>query len=292
MERAISKASILIEALPYIRSFHNKTVVVKYGGAAMVENALKKGVALDIILMRYVGIKPVLVHGGGPQIARAMEKAGLEPRFINGLRVTDEATMAIVETVMVGQINQEIVALLNENGGKAVGLSGKDGGLIRAKRALLRKRREDGSLEEVDIGLVGEVVEVNVQVIHALEERGFIPVIAPTGVGEDGLTYNINADLAAGEIAAALKAEKLVLLTDTDGILDRKGGLISTLSRKEIEGLIADGTISEGMLPKVRACLRALDGGVRKAHIINGKVPHALLLEIFTPEGVGTEIIN
>lgn len=292
MERAISKASILIETLPYIRSFHNKTVVVKYGGAAMVENALKKGVALDVILMRYVGIKPVLVHGGGPQIARAMEKAGLEPRFINGLRVTDEATMAIVEAVMVGQINQEIVALLNENGGRAVGLSGKDGSLIRAKRALLSKRREDGGIEEVDIGLVGEVVGVNVQVIHALEEGGFIPVIAPTGVGEDGLTYNINADLAAGEIAAALKAEKLVLLTDTDGILDKKGGLISTLRRKDIEGLIADGTISEGMLPKVRACLKALDGGVRKAHIINGKVPHALLLEIFTPEGVGTEIVN
>lgn len=292
MEGAISKAGVLIEALPYIQSFHNKTVVVKYGGAAMAEEVLKKAVALDVILMRYVGIKPVLVHGGGPQIGIAMEKAGLEPRFVEGLRVTDEATMAIVEMVLVGQINQEIVALLNDNGGRAVGLSGKDGGLLKARRALVSKRREDGSIEEVDIGLVGEVVAVNAEVIRALEEGGFIPVIAPTGIGEDGLTYNINADLAAGEIAAALKAEKLVLLTDTDGILDKGGTLISTLGRKDIEGFITDGTISKGMLPKVQACLRALDGGVRKAHIINGKVPHALLLEIFTPEGVGTEIVN
>jgi len=292
MEGAISKAGVLIEALPYIQSFHNKTVVIKYGGAAMAEEVLKKAVALDVILMRYVGIKPVLVHGGGPQIGIAMEKAGLKPRFVEGLRVTEEATMAIVEMVLVGQINQEIVALLNDNGGRAVGLSGKDGGLLKARRALVRKRREDGSIEELDIGLVGEVVAVNAEVIWALEEGGFIPVIAPTGIGEDGLTYNINADLAAGEIAAALKAEKLVLLTDTDGILDKGGTLISTLSRKDIERFITDGTISKGMLPKVQACLRALDGGVRKAHIINGKVPHALLLEIFTPEGIGTEIIN
>lgn len=285
MEQLIQKATVLIEALPYIRAFAGKTIVVKYGGAAMDKEGLKEAVILDAILMRAVGLRPVMVHGGGPQIDRAMDRAGLTPRFVQGLRVTDADTMRIVEMVLVGEINQEIVALINRHGGSAVGLSGKDGGLLRARKAA-------PAVGGVDLGFVGEVVRVDPRPVRTLEEAGFIPVVAPTATDEDGTTYNVNADLAAGEIAAALGAEKLVLLTDTDGILDRAGRLVSTLSRAEIEGLVADGTISTGMLPKVRACLTALEGGVRKAHIINGTVPHALLLEIFTAEGVGTEIVQ
>lgn len=288
VERYIQKANVLIEALPYIRAFHGKTVVVKYGGAAMEEERLKEAVAQDVILMRYVGMQPVVVHGGGPQIGRAMEKVGLKPQFVRGLRVTDRETMRIVEMVLVGEINQEIVALINRLGGSAIGLSGKDGGLIRARKAPPAREKE----EEVDLGLVGEVDSVDPRAIRTLEEAGFIPVIAPTGVDGQGVTYNINADLAAGAIAAALSAEKLVVLTDTDGILDKRGRLLSTLSRREVERLIREGTIDRGMLPKIQACLTALEGKVHKAHIINGTVPHALLLEIFTEAGVGTEVVQ
>ncbi len=294
VQRGIDKANILIEALPYIKTFAGKTVVIKYGGAAMTDETLKRSVALDVILMRYVGMQPVVVHGGGPEITRAMEQAGLKPTFISGFRVTDRETMRIVEMVMVGQINQELVALINSSGGSAVGLSGKDGGLIRARKAGPAAAAESaaGAVErQVDLGFVGEITAVDERVLLALERDGFTPVVAPTGVDEAGVTYNINADLAAGAIAAALQAEKLIFLTDTDGILDRDGALIPTLSRRRVEELIAGGVISGGMLPKVRACLTALDKGVEKTHIVNGTIPHALLLEFFTSEGVGTEIV-
>ena len=298
VQTSIDKASVLIEALPYIKAFAGKTVVVKYGGAAMSDEGLKRSVILDVILMRYVGMHPVVVHGGGPEITRTMELAGLKPTFVGGLRVTDQETMKIVEMVLVGQINQELVALINQHGGLAVGLSGKDGGLIQAKKAKpVPAPREESTVSrsgdwEVDLGFVGDVVGVNEGILRALERDGFTPVVAPTGVDEAGVTYNINADLAAGEIAGALRAEKLVLLTDTDGILDRNGKLLPTLTRDEVKRLIDDGVISAGMLPKVQACLTAIDSGVRKTHIINGTIPHALLLEIFTPEGVGTEIVR
>ena len=295
VRRGIDKANILIEALPYIKTFAGKTVVIKYGGAAMTDEALKRSVALDVILMRYVGMQPVVVHGGGPEITKAMERAGLTPTFVGGLRVTDQETMKIVEMVLVGQINQDLVALINCSGGSAVGLSGKDGGLIRARKAgpVAAAEPSVGPVEpEIDLGLIGEIVAIDKRILLALSRDGFTPVVAPTGCDEAGVTYNINADLAAGEIAGALQAEKLVLLTDTDGILDKEGALIPTLSRKEMKSLIADGVISGGMLPKVQACLTALDNGVRKIHIVNGTIPHALLLEIFTPEGVGTEIVG
>ncbi len=294
VQRGIDKANVLIEALPYIKTFAGKTVVIKYGGAAMTDEALKRSVALDVILMRYVGMQPVVVHGGGPEITKAMEQAGLKPTFISGFRVTDRETMKIVEMVMVGQINQELVALINSSGGSAVGLSGKDGGLIRAKKAGPAATAEpsaDPVVSEVDLGFVGEIVAVDERVLLSLERDGFTPVVAPTGVDEAGVTYNINADLAAGAIASALRAEKLIFLTDTDGILDRDGALMPTLSRHRVEQLIADGVISGGMLPKVQACLTALDKGVEKTHIVNGTIPHALLLEFFTSEGVGTEIV-
>ncbi len=281
-------AQVLIEALPYIRAFVGKTVVVKYGGAAMERDDLKASVTLDVILMRTVGIRPVVVHGGGPQIGAAMHQAGLRPRFVGGLRVTDAETMRIVEMVLVGQINQELVALLHRHGGAAVGLSGKDGGLLVARKAPPVKG-EEGAHQ--DLGLVGEVVRVNPEVLRAMEDAGFIPVVAPTAADGDGVTYNINADLAAGAIAGALQAEKFILLTDTDGILNTQGRLIPSLQAGEVERSIADGTITSGMLPKVEACRAALKGGVRKAHIINGTVPHALLLEVFTNQGVGTEIV-
>lgn len=295
VQREIDKANVLIEALPYIRAFAGKTVVVKYGGAAMADEALKRSVALDVILMRYVGMQPVVVHGGGPEITRAMEQAGLTPTFVRGLRVTDQETMKIVEMVLVGRINQELVALINQHGGSAVGLSGKDGGLIRARKAgptAIAQPTVSPIEPEVDLGFIGEVVAVDTRILLALGRDGFTPVVAPTGCDGAGVTYNINADLAAGEIAGALQAEKLVLLTDTDGILDKTGALIPTLSRTEMKRLIADGVISGGMLPKVQACLTALDDGVKKIHIVNGTIPHALLLEIFTSEGVGTEIVG
>jgi len=283
----IRRAEVLLEALPYIREFRGKTVVIKYGGAAMERADLKEPFALDVILLRLVGMKPVIVHGGGPQIGSLMKRLGKEPKFVGGMRVTDEETVEIVEMVLVGKINKEIVGLINHHGGKAVGLSGKDAGLLRARK---RKHRLPTG-EEVDLGLVGEVELVNVEPIRLLEDNGFIPVIAPVGVGSEGETYNINADLVAGEVAAALGAEKLIHLTDVQGILDSAGKLVSTLSRKEAERLVTAGVIEGGMLPKVESALRALEGGTAKAHIIDGRVPHAILLELFTREGVGTEIV-
>jgi acetylglutamate kinase len=283
-----SKADIIIGALPYIRAFSGKTVVVKYGGNAMVDSRLTTAVMQDLILMRLVGMQPVVVHGGGPQIDQAMQASGMQPRFVQGLRITDAETMRIVERVLVGEINQDIVAWIQRLGGAAIGLSGKDGGLIRARKAG-PARAPDG--QQVDLGLVGEVIGVEPRPIRALQDAGYIPVVAPTAGDEAGATYNINADLVAGEVAAALVAEKLVLLTDTDGILDHQGRLLSTLSRPEVERLMADGTISRGMLPKVQACLIALKAGARKTHIINGTRQHALIEELLTPEGIGTEIV-
>jgi acetylglutamate kinase len=286
MEQIVRRAETLIEALPYIRAFQGKTLVIKYGGAAMEQADLKEQFAKDVLLLRLVGIRPVIVHGGGPQIGALMKRLGKEPRFVGGMRVTDEETMEIVEMVLVGKINKEIVGLINLHGGRAVGLSGKDGTLIRAHKRL--HRTADGTM--ADIGLVGEVDAVNPELIRLLEEDGFIPVIAPVGVGSRGETYNINADLVAGDVAAALGAEKLIHLTDVQGIKDGDGRHISTLTKQEAERLIKAGVIDGGMLPKVESSLRALAGGAQKAHIIDGRVPHAILLEVLTVEGIGTEI--
>jgi acetylglutamate kinase len=283
----LRRAEIIMEALPYIREFRNKTVVIKYGGAAMEQTDLKEHFALDVIYLKFVGINPVIVHGGGPQIGALMKRLGKEPQFVGGMRVTDEETIDIVEMVLVGKINKQIVGLINHHGGRAVGLSGKDADLIRAHRRL--HRLPTG--EEVDLGLVGEVEAVNPDPIRLLEDHGFIPVIAPVGVGSRGETYNINADLVAGEIAAALGAEKLIHLTDVQGILDARGKLVSTLTRQDAERLVQDGVIDGGMLPKVESSLRALKGGTAKAHIIDGRVPHAIIHELFTREGIGTEIV-
>jgi acetylglutamate kinase len=283
---AVQRAEILMEALPYIQEFHGKTVVIKYGGAAMEQTDLKAPFARDVILLRCVGINPVIVHGGGPQIDAMMKRLGKEPRFVGGMRVTDEETVEIVEMVLVGRINKEIVGLINLHGGKAVGLSGKDGDLVRARR--LRHRLPSG--ETVDIGLVGEVEAINPAPIRMLQQSGFVPVIAPVGVGAGGETYNINADLVAGHLAAALQAEKLVHLTDVGGIRDQDGTRLSTLTKKDAARLMEAGVIEGGMLPKVESSLRALEGGTAKAHIIDGRIPHAILLELFTREGIGTEI--
>ena len=283
----VQRAEVLLEALPYIRAFQGKTLVIKYGGAAMEQTDLKEQFAKDVLLLRLVGMRPVIVHGGGPQIGALMKKLGKEPQFIGGMRVTDTETVEIVEMVLVGKINKEIVGLINLHGGRAVGLSGKDGDLLRARKRLHRT----ASGEEIDIGLVGAVEHVNTEPIRLLEDQGFVPVIAPVGVGAKGETYNINADLVAGEVAAALGAEKLIHLTDVQGIKGTDGKLISTLSRKEAERLVQTGVIEGGMLPKVESSLRALEGGTAKAHIIDGRVPHAILLELFTREGVGTEIL-
>jgi acetylglutamate kinase len=283
----IRRAEILMEALPYIRAFQGKTMVIKYGGAAMEQADLKEQFAKDVLLLRLVGIRPVIVHGGGPQIGALMKRLGKEPQFVGGMRVTDEQTMEIVEMVLVGRINKEIVGLINLHGGRAVGLSGKDGNLIRARKRL--HRLPNGEI--ADIGLVGEVEAVSPEAIRLLEENGFIPVIAPVGVGAGGETYNINADLVAGDLAAALLAEKLIHLTDVQGIKGEDGKFISTLTKRDAERLIEVGVIEGGMLPKVESSLRALAGGAQKAHIIDGRVPHAILLEVLTREGIGTEII-
>ncbi|MFN8544992.1 MAG: acetylglutamate kinase [Candidatus Binatia bacterium] len=275
----VEKADVLLEALPYIRQFAGKVLVIKYGGHAMDRDELKDSFAQDVALLKYVGMHPVVVHGGGPQIDAAVKAAGITPRFVRGMRVTDSATMAIVEQVLVGQINTQIVALLNRHGAKAVGLSGKDGELVVARR------RTSGE----DLGLVGEVVGVNPRVIEALS--GFVPVIAPTAAGDDGQTYNINADVVAGKVAEALRAEKLVLLTDVEGVKGRDGTLLTTLAADAAQDLIADGTIAAGMIPKVECCIEAIRGGVQQAHIIDGRVRHALLLEVLTSRGVGTEIV-
>jgi acetylglutamate kinase len=297
MNKLIKKANVLIEALPYIRTFRGKTVVIKYGGNAMTESSLKERFAQDVVLLKYVGLNPVIVHGGGPQIDEMLERLGIEAKFRHGVRVTDEQTMEIVEMVLAGKINMEITDLINRHGGKAVGLSGKDGGLIlsrpltaRAWAASLDKEL-DGEDVDGDFGLVGEIQEIDPSLLHKLQGDHYIPVIAPIGTDREGNTYNINADLVAGAIAGALKAEKLLMLTDIKGIRNAKGRHLSTVSRKDIQRMIKKGTISEGMLPKVQACLTALDGGVSKAHIIDGRVPHAVLLEIFTRKGIGTEIV-
>jgi acetylglutamate kinase len=282
----VQRAEVLIEALPYIRAFQAKTLVIKYGGAAMEQADLKEQFAKDVLLLRLVGIRPVIVHGGGPQIGALMKRLGKEPQFVGGMRVTDEETVQIVEMVLVGKINKEIVGLINLHGGRAVGLSGKDASLLRARKRL--HKMPDGT--SVDIGLVGEVEAVNPEPIRLLEENGFIPVIAPVGVGAAGETYNINADLVAGDVAAALFAEKLIHLTDVTGINGEDGRLVSTLTKREAERLIKAGVIDGGMLPKVESSLRALTGGAQKAHIIDGRVPHAILLEVLTKEGIGTEI--
>lgn len=293
MKTIMEKANVLIEALPYIRNFYGKTFVIKFGGAAMVEEKLKDAFAQDIVLLNFIGIKPVIVHGGGPRINKIMEKMGKKPIFIHGHRVTDKETIDIVEMVLGGLVNKEIVSLINSHGGRAIGLSGKDGNLIKAKKKVIKKlSAETGTPEIIDIGLVGEVEKVNPKILISVEKDGFIPVIAPISEGNKNDTLNINADYVAGMIAYALKAEKLILLTDMEGIKDRNNKLISTLDKKKIKSLITKEVISGGMLPKVQACQSALKGGVKKTHIIDGRIPHALLLEIFTEKGIGTEIIK
>lgn len=291
MDNPVEKAKVLIEALPYIRRFYNKTVVIKYGGSAMEEEGLKRSFALDVVLLKYIGLNPVIVHGGGPQIGEMLTRLGKKSEFVEGMRVTDRETMDVVEMVLVGKVNKEIVALINQQGGKAVGLSGKDGRLILAKKLkLTRSAGKDKDPEIIDIGMVGEVKAIHPGVIESLEKDNFIPVIAPVGVGEEGETYNINADLVAGKIASALKAEKLILLTDVEGVMDDKKQLIPTLDVKQAKELISQKVISSGMIPKVNCCLDALEDGVSKTHIINGTVEHAILLEIFTDVGIGTQI--
>ncbi len=279
-KQAMQVAHVLTEALPYIRRFRRKTVVVKYGGNAMTDPTLQSGFARDIVLMKLVGIDPVIVHGGGPQIGQLLDRLGKKTEFIDGMRVTDAETMDVVEMVLGGSVNKRIVSLINQHGGRAVGLSGKDGGLIRA-----RKLEAAG-----DLGRVGTVESIDPDVVRNLETGGFIPVIAPVGVDEDGATYNINADLVAGTLAGVLQAEKLILLTNTAGVLDRDGELLTGLSPARVEALIEDGTIHGGMLPKIRCALDAVASGVRAAHIIDGRVEHACLLELFTDAGVGTLI--
>lgn len=293
MKTLIEKANILIEALPYIRNFYGKTFVIKYGGAAMVEEKLKDAFAQDIVLLNFIGIKPVIIHGGGPKISKIMEKMDKKPTFIHGQRVTDKETMNIVEMVLGGLVNKEIVSLINSHGGRAIGLSGKDGNLIKAKKKIVKRLSpETGTPEIIDLGLVGEVKRVNPDIIYSIEKDGFIPVIAPIGAGTKNQTLNINADYVAGAVASALKAEKLILLTDTEGIMDKNKKLISTANKTKIKSLISKNIISGGMLPKVQACEDALKGGVKKTHIIDGRIPHAVLLEIFTEKGIGTEIVR
>ncbi len=292
LESSMQRADILLEALPYIRRFYNKTIVIKYGGHAMTDEDLKDKFARDVVMMKYIGLHPVVVHGGGPQIGGLLKKLGKESKFIQGMRVTDSETMNIVEMVLVGMVNKEIVGMINMHGGKAVGLSGKDGNLIVAEKYYLNEDKAQHTPSEIiDIGLVGKVKEVNAELIVSLTQSGFIPVIAPTGMGENGETYNINADIVAGEVAAALKAEKLLLLTDVAGVLDNDKKLIHTMTNQDALNLIDDGTVEGGMFPKVKCCLKALRGGVKKAHIIDGRLKHAILLEVFTDQGIGTQIV-
>jgi acetylglutamate kinase len=284
---AAHKAQVLAEALPYIRRFHGKTIVVKYGGNAMTEARLKSSFAHDVVLLKLVGLNPVVVHGGGPQIEQLLQRLGKKGEFVQGMRVTDAETMDVVEMVLGGQVNKEVVTLINQAGGRAVGLTGQDGGFIRARKMLV-PGADTG--EPVDIGQVGEIESIDPEVIDALEMGGFIPVVAPIGVGENGESYNINADLVAGKLAEVLHAEKLVVMTNTPGVLDKSGKLLTGLTPKKIDALVADGTLSGGMLPKISSALDAARGGVKSVHIIDGRVEHGLLLEILTDEGVGTLI--
>ncbi|MDT8441611.1 MAG: acetylglutamate kinase, partial [Desulfuromonadales bacterium] len=290
MQELIKKANVLMEALPYIKRFAGKTFVIKYGGHAMAEERLRESFALDVILLKSLGINTVIVHGGGPQINQTLKRYGIVSQFVRGMRVTDTDTMSVVEMVLVGQVNKEVVGYLNQHGGRAVGLSGKDGTLLLAKKLLQEVVREDGASEQVDIGFVGDVVRVNTDLLTTLKDGGYLPVIAPVGVGPQGECYNINADLVAGRVAGALNAEKLILLTDTPGVLDGQGSLLASIAVADMHRLIHEETITGGMIPKVECCAAALSDGVKKAHIIDGRVEHAVLLEIFTDRGVGTEI--
>jgi acetylglutamate kinase len=281
-----------MEALPYFRRFFGKTFVIKYGGHAMENEDLKASFAQDIVLLKYLGINPVVVHGGGPQIDATLEKMGITSRYVRGMRVTDPETLDIVEMVLVGKVNKEIVTLINQHGGMAVGLSGKDGGLILARKMSVTVSTNGEPPEIIDIGAVGEIVGINPLIIDSLDENKFIPVIAPVGVGEHGETYNINADLVAGEVAEALHAEKLILMTDVEGVKDKKGEFLSTLKVNQARKMIQEGVVASGMIPKVECCIEALKGGVNKTHILDGRVKHAVLLEIFTKEGVGTEVVR
>jgi len=285
---AATKARILAEALPYIRRFHGKTIVVKFGGNAMVDAALQASFARDVVLLKLVGMDPVVVHGGGPQIEQLLKQLGIRSEFVQGMRVTDAATMDVVEMVLGGAVNKDIVTLINQAGGRAVGLTGQDGAFIRARKLLMPSR--DKPAELLDIGQVGEIESIDPGVIDSLEQGGFIPVVAPIGVGADGLSYNINADLVAGKLAEVLHAEKLVLLTNTPGVLDEEGKLLTGVTPRQIDAMLAAGTLSGGMLPKIASALEAARAGVRSVHIIDGRVPHALLLEVLTDQGVGTLI--
>jgi acetylglutamate kinase len=282
------KAEILAEALPYIRQYHGKTIVIKYGGNAMTEERLKEGFARDVILLKLVGMNPVVVHGGGPQIDDALKKIGKEGTFIQGMRVTDDETMEVVEWVLGGEVQQDIVMMINQFGGQAVGLTGKDGGLIKARKLLMPDK--DDPTKKIDIGFVGEISSINPAVVRALQDDAFIPVISPIGFGEDGRAYNINADLVAGKMAEILHAEKLVMMTNIPGVMNSKGELLTDLSAKEIDALFADGTISGGMLPKISSALDAARSGVNSVHIIDGRIEHSLLLEILTEQAFGTMI--
>jgi acetylglutamate kinase len=282
------KAEILAEALPYIRQYHGKTIVIKYGGNAMTEERLKEGFARDVILLKLVGMNPVVVHGGGPQIDEALKKIGKAGTFIQGMRVTDEETMEVVEWVLGGEVQQDIVMMINQFGGQAVGLTGKDGGLIKARKLMMPDK--DDPTKEIDIGFVGEISSINPAVVKALQDDAFIPVISPIGFGEDGRAYNINADLVAGKMAEILHAEKLVMMTNIPGVMNSKGELLTDLSAKEIDALFADGTISGGMLPKISSALDAARSGVNSVHIIDGRIEHSLLLEILTEQAFGTMI--
>jgi acetylglutamate kinase len=285
-DQAAAKARVLFEALPYIQRFHGKTIVVKFGGNAMTDSELKTLFARDVVLLKLVGINPVVVHGGGPQIEQVLARLGKKGEFIQGMRVTDAETMDVVEMVLGGQVNKEVVELINHAGGKAVGLTGQDGAFIRARKMLLPSK-DNGT---IDLGQVGEIESIDPGVISTLEQGGFIPVVAPIGTGADGMTYNINADLVAGKLAEILRAEKLVVLTNTPGVLDKDGKLLTNLTPRKIDDLVSKGVISGGMLPKIGSVLDAARGGVRSCHIIDGRVPHALLLEVLTDEGVGTLI--
>ncbi len=289
----ISKAEVLVEALPYMRKFSGAYFVVKYGGQAMVNRELMESVIIDLVLLKYIGVKPILVHGGGKEVSEVMERLGKKPQFVNGLRVTDDETMEIVEMVLMGKVNQNIVSLFNQQGGKAVGFSGRDGEILQARRLDPQVINKDSSQESVDLGRVGEIMQINPALIHSVSDNGYIPVISSIGAGLNGESLNINADHVAGELAVALKAEKLIVLTDVDGIYsvkDDQQEFISSISQGEIKAMIMKGEISGGMIPKVESCLMALRGGVRRTHIIDGRVPHSLILEIFTDSGIGTMV--
>ena len=291
-DAALNVAKVLTEALPYIQRFAGKTIVIKYGGNAMTDPELENSFARDIVLLKTVGLNPIVVHGGGPQIGDLLAKIGKESKFIDGMRVTDAETMDVVEMVLGGLVNKSIVSLINQNGGRAMGLTGKDGNLIRAKKLYIEKVQADGTIEKIDIGQVGEVASIKTDVLDVFIASDFIPVIAPVGVGDAGESYNINADLVAGKVAEALKAEKLILLTNIPGVLDKDKNILTGLSTQDVDALIADGTIYGGMIPKISCALDAVKGGVISAHIIDGRLHHASLLEIFTDEGIGTLISN